>query len=170
MDALTALLASFLLLAIAGWILGRWPARRVASAFAVTVIVLAVATPLYALWKFPSSDAVSAKNNQGAAGWQPYSRATLEQYRAQGKPVFVDFTAAWCLSCKVNERVALRTDAVQAAFSAAVEQWPRQGMPGNPRAWLISTGYPEGAEAPRRERARLRQADGERADDEEQRA
>jgi thiol:disulfide interchange protein len=106
-DALTALLASFLLLAIAGWILGRWPARRVASAFAVTVIVLAVATPLYALWKFPASDAVSAKNNQGAAGWQPYSRASLEQYRAQGKPVFVDFTARWCLSCQVNERVVL---------------------------------------------------------------
>jgi thiol:disulfide interchange protein len=54
-DALTALLAAFLLLGIAGWILGRWPARRVASVFAVSVIVLAVATPLYALWKFPAA-------------------------------------------------------------------------------------------------------------------
>jgi hypothetical protein len=36
---------------------------------------------------------------------------------AQGRPVFVDFTAAWCLSCKVNERVALETDAVKQAFA-----------------------------------------------------
>jgi thiol:disulfide interchange protein DsbD len=41
------------------------------------------------------------------AGWEPYSRNAIEQYRAQGRPVFVDFTARWCLSCQVNERVVL---------------------------------------------------------------
>jgi thiol:disulfide interchange protein DsbD len=102
-DALTALLAAFLLLAIAGWILGRWPARRVASAFAITVIVLAVATPLYALWLFPAAETTTASK----AGWEPYSREAIEQYRAQGRPVFVDFTARWCLSCQVNERAVL---------------------------------------------------------------
>jgi len=102
-DALTALLAAFLLLAIAGWILGRWPARRVASAFAVTVIVLAVATPLYALWKFPAAETTTA----GKAGWEPYSREAIAQYRAEGRPVFIDFTARWCLSCQVNERAVL---------------------------------------------------------------
>jgi thiol:disulfide interchange protein len=102
-DALAALLVAFLLLAIAGWILGRWPAKGVASAFAVSVIVLAVATPFYALWKFPATEAKAV----GQAGWEPYTRASLEQYRAQGKPVFVDFTARWCLSCQVNERVVL---------------------------------------------------------------
>jgi thiol:disulfide interchange protein len=107
-DALTALLAAFLLLAMAGWILGRWPARRIPSVFAVSVIVLAVATPLYALWRFPS---VSV--NTAQAGWQPYSRAAIEQYRAQGHPVFVDFTARWCLSCQVNERVVLNRDDVR---------------------------------------------------------
>ncbi len=112
-DALTALLAALLLLAIAGWILGRWPARRVASVFAVSVIVLAVATPLYALWKFPPADTNSARLGSGLgsgarqAGWEPYSRAAIEQYRAQGRPVFVDFTARWCLSCQVNERAVL---------------------------------------------------------------
>src|SRR3984885_11279163 len=102
-DALTALLAAFLLLAIAGWILGRWPARRVASAFAITVIVLAVATPLYALWKFPATETTTASK----AGWEPYSREAIEQYPTQGRPVFVDFTARWCLSCQVNERAVL---------------------------------------------------------------
>jgi DsbC/DsbD-like thiol-disulfide interchange protein/cytochrome c biogenesis protein CcdA len=106
-DALTALLAALLLLAIAGWILGRWPARRVASVFAISVIVLAVATPLYALWKFPPTDTNSARLGASRAGWEPYSRAAVEQYRAQGRPVFVDFTARWCLSCQVNERAVL---------------------------------------------------------------
>jgi thiol:disulfide interchange protein len=106
-DALTALLAALLLLAIAGWILGRWPARRAASVFAVSVIVLAVATPLYALWKFPPAETNSARLGAGQTGWEPYNRAAIEQYRAQGRPVFVDFTARWCLSCQVNERAVL---------------------------------------------------------------
>ena len=58
-DALTALLAAFLLLGIAGWILGRWPARRIPSVFAAAVIILAVATPLYALWQFPAADSAT---------------------------------------------------------------------------------------------------------------
>ena len=38
-------------------------------------------------------------------------------YQSQGRPVFVDFTASWCLSCQVNERVALSTPEVQKAFA-----------------------------------------------------
>ncbi len=108
-NALGALLAAFLLLAIAGWILGRWPARRVPSVFATAVVALAVATPLFILWKFPSSDANPAPGAAASSyeGWQPYSRTAIEQYRAQGRPVFVDFTARWCLSCQVNERAVL---------------------------------------------------------------
>jgi thiol:disulfide interchange protein DsbD len=49
-------------------------------------------------------------------GWQPWSPDAVQQALAQNRPVFVDFTAAWCLSCKVNERVALETDAVKQAF------------------------------------------------------
>jgi thiol:disulfide interchange protein len=112
-DALTALLAALLLLAIAGWILGRWPARRVASAFALSVIVLAVATPFYALWKFPPADTNSARLGTAQNGWEPYNHAAIEQYRAQGRPVFVDFTARWCLSCQVNERAVLNRDDVR---------------------------------------------------------
>ncbi|MHA7878369.1 MAG: protein-disulfide reductase DsbD family protein [Saccharospirillum sp.] len=39
--------------------------------------------------------------------WQPYSDARLSDYRAQGEPVFLNVTAAWCITCKANERVAL---------------------------------------------------------------
>jgi thiol:disulfide interchange protein DsbD len=45
-----------------------------------------------------------------------YSEEALARYRAEGKPVFVDATAAWCITCKVNERVALRRDETAAFF------------------------------------------------------
>ncbi|WP_377161666.1 thioredoxin family protein [Roseateles sp. UC29_93] len=51
-----------------------------------------------------------------AADHEPYSPERLAQLRAQGKPVFVNLTASWCITCLVNERVALSTDEVRDAF------------------------------------------------------
>jgi thiol:disulfide interchange protein len=48
--------------------------------------------------------------------WQPFSQSRLEMLRAGGRPVFVDFTAAWCITCKVNERIALADASVVRAF------------------------------------------------------
>ena len=45
--------------------------------------------------------------------WIPYSAARLAELRSQGKPVFLDFTAAWCLTCQFNERTAINTPAVR---------------------------------------------------------
>ena len=49
-----------------------------------------------------------------AQRWSPEQVAAL---RAEGRPVLVNFTAAWCITCKVNERVALDTDAVREALA-----------------------------------------------------
>jgi len=53
----------------------------------------------------------------GGLGWEPFSPERLDALRASGKPVFVNVTAAWCVTCLVNERVALRSAAVADAFA-----------------------------------------------------
>ena len=52
-------------------------------------------------------------------GAEPFSAARLASYRAAGQPVFVDMTAAWCVTCLVNERSSLTVPKIQSAFTAA---------------------------------------------------
>jgi thiol:disulfide interchange protein DsbD len=113
--ALMGLLAAFLLLAIAGWFLGRWPGKAGATTIAVVVLIAAIGASVWSVRAFGvSAQPASAQNASSfqlpASGstWQPFTPALLAQSRAQGKPVFVDFTASWCLSCQVNERLILR--------------------------------------------------------------
>src|SRR5262249_50708374 len=84
-------------------------------------VLLAFAAAL----KLEDGSATAASASAGPAGgvsfegWERYSRDRLNQAVAAGKPVFVDFTAAWCITCLVNERVALETPAVRRAFEQA---------------------------------------------------
>ena len=64
-----------------------------------------------------SSAAASAQAPAAGPAFEPYSDARLAQLLDAGQPVFVNFTAAWCLSCLVNEKVALSTPEVQQAFA-----------------------------------------------------
>ncbi len=49
---------------------------------------------------------------------EPFTKARLDELKAAGRPVFVNLTAAWCITCKVNERVALKSSAVANAFQS----------------------------------------------------
>jgi thiol:disulfide interchange protein len=121
---LAALLSGFLLLAIAGWFLGRWPAKRWSTTVAALIVIAVIGIAAYApeLAEAPSaaSSTSGSTNTAASAGdWQPWSPDAVSRYESQGRPVFVDFTASWCLSCQVNERVALRQPQVQQAFANA---------------------------------------------------
>jgi thiol:disulfide interchange protein DsbD len=119
---LAALLASFLLLAIAGWFLGRWPARRWAAAVAAVILLAVVGLAVFGqrlAGEAAVKAAVAGSTEAGPASavqWEPWTPETLARYQAQGRPVLVDFTASWCLSCQVNERVALGQAVVKQAF------------------------------------------------------
>jgi thiol:disulfide interchange protein DsbD len=121
---LAALLASFLLLAIAGWFLGRWPTKRWSTAVAALILLGVVALAVFGQRLVGESTGKTAQSgsinqNSAANGWQPWSPEAFSRYQSQGRPVFVDFTASWCLSCQVNERVALNRPEVQQAFQSA---------------------------------------------------
>ncbi len=108
-----ALLVSFLLLAIAGWFLGRWPAKGWATGVAALFLLGVIGLGVYA----SNSFAVAAAPSAQKTGWQPWSEDVVQKNLSAGRPVFVDFTASWCLSCQVNERVALSRPEVQKAFA-----------------------------------------------------
>ncbi len=79
----------------------------------------------------PSMVAPPASATEGVLPARPFSEATLASARAEGRPVFVWFTADWCLTCKVNERAAIEREATRKAFEKAgvvplVGDWTRR--------------------------------------------
>ncbi len=119
-DGAALLLFGLLLLGGAAWLLGRWPAARLSGrlraltrGLAAALLIGAVATGVLGA---RSDDAEPTATPEAATEWQPYSATAVQALRAEGRPVFVDFTAAWCLTCQVNKHTTLRTEAVQRAF------------------------------------------------------
>lgn len=111
-------------IALFAWISG-WVAPPGQSFVRVALVwgsALAVLVPLWLFWVRPSVHAGIAESSaQRQAlytdGWQPYSAALLDDLRKQGRTVFLDFTADWCITCKANEKGVLERDTVRAAFS-----------------------------------------------------
>lgn len=74
-------------------------------------------------WSWPAEAPLPASSGGVAARadgvWQPYDESALQRFAAEGRPVFIDFTAAWCVSCQVNKRLVLNTDETLQAFQRA---------------------------------------------------
>jgi thiol:disulfide interchange protein len=115
-DGAMRLLAGLVLVAAALWAYGRSTApsissrrRKLASAAAIVVVVSA------AIVAWPGEGARSSAP-EADVHWQPFSAAALREARASGDPVFVDFTAAWCVTCQVNKKLVLETEPVLRGF------------------------------------------------------
>ncbi len=121
-DALSALLAGLVILGLAGWTYGRGtaPGAGVASRRVAYVLSAALALTGLAVGFTQAKPAPEAASPgvavQGRMAWESWSPEKVAEARTQGKPVFIDFTAAWCLTCQVNERVAFGSREVQERF------------------------------------------------------
>ncbi|RVT83833.1 protein-disulfide reductase DsbD family protein [Inhella crocodyli] len=115
-DGAVALLVLLLAVAYAvwAWTQGGWGWR-------LSGAVVLGAAGLWAAPSFHQPDGAPGVSNAApkaqAAGWQSWSPEAQAQALAEGKPVFVDFTAAWCISCQYNKRNALADAAVVADFA-----------------------------------------------------
>ena len=112
----TYLLFALLLVSVAGWMVGRWyrtdlRSGKIARTFSLGTLALAAL-----LVGKGNAELPPAMETQ--EGWQPFSQQEVANTLATGQPVFVDFTAAWCLTCQVNERLVLSKESVMAAFEA----------------------------------------------------
>ena len=114
--ALLAALGGAVLIAFGLWL---WQSTRQVAARArraglvVAVIALAGAGALVVLAErgAPSRETAAADDK-----WMAFDPEKLAAFRREGRPVFVDFTAAWCVTCIVNEKLVLRSDAVWGAI------------------------------------------------------
>jgi len=153
--AVALLLFGMLLLGMAAWVLHRWSAPQLSRLGTIVTRTLvlamtagAIATAVVGARYQPSPNSDPSASENASSVWMSYSKNRVEELRAEGRPVFVDFTAAWCLTCQVNERTVLDTEAVQDAFderdvalvkadwtnrdpeiTAALESFGRSGVP-----------------------------------------
>src|SRR5262249_34644008 len=110
-----AALSGLLLIGFAAWLHQASRAARLTWRRAATLVVAALTLGAVALG--PLTAAMSSPPSAARAGRrEPVAHARLAEPRAAGKPLFVNITAAWCLTCLVNERVALRSPGVTEAL------------------------------------------------------
>jgi thiol:disulfide interchange protein DsbD len=118
-DAVVRLLAALLAIAFALWAwqvmreggARRWGAAAVAGLAAAAVIGWPIATAVVA-----AGDAAPKPLAKQKGRWQDFTPERLSELTGAGRTVFVDFTAAWCVTCQVN-KIALNSDSVQRAFA-----------------------------------------------------
>lgn len=112
--------AFLLVVSLACWMKGAFITLSASAAGkAVTVVLMILllgASGAYFLGSKFHAAHLDATSTPADAEWQSFTPERVQAELAKGHPVFVDFTAAWCITCKFNETTVLETDAVRGAF------------------------------------------------------
>jgi thiol:disulfide interchange protein DsbD len=155
---LTALLG-LVVVALGAWIYGRWNAPGASAGrarFGLVAGALAMALGIWAGWpRAAAPDDIV---------WEPWSAETVARLRAEGRPIYVDFTARWCATCQTNKKLVFASDDVRAYFAknkvatlkadwtnqdpaitAELAKWNRSAVPFN---LVYLPGQPEPAVLP----------------------
>lgn len=121
-NAVVIALGGMVIIAFSAWLYevtktGSPAAQYTGAGFSILALALALISGYVGIQSAvtPSQPAVIQSSDKN---WEPYSAARLKAVRAEGKPAFLNFTAAWCLSCLVNEKVALNQSSVIDAFKS----------------------------------------------------
>lgn len=120
-DGLTNLLIGLLLMSMGIWILNRWKAPQISNVSRIIsrAFVILLITGGFFISASSSADqsgeSASPTDSYGME-WEAYSKKQLDQHLAENRNVFIDFTAAWCITCKANERVVFSSDEVKEKF------------------------------------------------------
>jgi thiol:disulfide interchange protein DsbD len=158
-DGVVVLLAATVALSLAAWL---WEVTRNLSnagrGIGVAAALMIVAAILYGLATLSGTAAAPATAASAAA--EGFTDAKLAALRASGQPVFVDATAAWCITCLVNEKAVLSRASVEDAFAQRhiaylVADWTNRNaaitrlLSANGRSGVpLYLYYPPGADKP----------------------
>lgn len=115
-DGITRAGVFLLVLGLSAWLYGivQFMMPRAKRLGTLMALAMTITTGALALrWSVPDEQPARVD----AQGWAPFDEETIKASLAQGQPVFVDFTADWCITCKVNERTVLERPPVLAAFA-----------------------------------------------------
>jgi len=123
LEAVIGTLACVLALGLVAW--ASQPGRGVtvrALSLVITLGSVAWAWPTWQVSEAPTA-AEGTRSTAGSIGspageWRPWSNDAVQAALNQGRPVFIDFTAAWCVTCQFNKRTVLSDEAVTSAFMA----------------------------------------------------
>ena len=115
---LTAVVVAGLMVALGGLIALRLRLagglRKAVPAGAAVLALAAFAAPMTLQAPSDARGAATDEAGSQAADWRPLDRAAIDRLVAQGKVVFVDVTAEWCITCQVNKKLVIDSDPVQA--------------------------------------------------------
>ncbi|MCF7732736.1 MAG: thioredoxin family protein [Akkermansiaceae bacterium] len=102
------------LIGLAAWVYGRWflPHRKPGVRRAAVILALGFAVGGVWLTVPPKVDAAQSGAEAGELVWELWSQARVDELLKEGRPVYIDFTAKWCLTCQVNKKRAYTAEVV----------------------------------------------------------